>query len=192
MKEIIDYAKENMIPIVREQTSKVLVELCKNKNPKNILEIGTAIGYSGILMLSATDASLTTIEKNPERAQISIENFKKYGYSNRVDLKLGDALEELQKLALNPEKFDFIFLDGPKGQYFRYYPYLKQMLTVGGIIFADNVDLLGLLETPEKVNHKNRAMVNNMKKFIETVKNDEEIKATFYHTDDGFCILEKK
>lgn len=190
MEELKKYAKENMIPIVRDKTAEVLVELCKKIKPKNILEIGTAIGYSGLLMLKCTDANLTTIEKNEERANLAQKNFEKYGYLNRAQLKIGDAMEEIEKLV--PQNYDLIFLDGPKGQYFRYYPFLKNVLTGGGVIFADNVDLLGLIENPQVVTHKNRAMFNNMNKFIDIVKNDKDMTTTFYHIDDGFCIIEKK
>lgn len=192
MEELKKYAKENMIPIVRDKTAEVLVNLCKKIGPKHILEIGTAIGYSGILMLKSTDADLVTIEKNEQRALEAQTNFEKYGFKDNVDIKIGDAEEEVKKLSEQNRKFDLIFLDGPKGQYFRYYPYLKDMLTGGGTLFADNVDLLGLIENPQVVTHKNRAMFNNMNKFIDIVKNDKDMTTTFYHIDDGFCIIEKK
>lgn len=192
MEELKKYAKENMIPIVRDKTAEVLVNLCKKIGPKHILEIGTAIGYSGILMLKSTDADLVTIEKNEQRALEAQTNFEKYGFKDNVDIKIGDAEEEVKKLSEQNRKFDLIFLDGPKGQYFRYYPYLKDMLTGGGTLFADNVDLLGLIENPQVVTHKNRAMFNNMNKFIDIVKNDKDMITTFYHIDDGFCIIEKK
>ena len=192
MEELKNFAKENFIPIIRDETLKYLLETCKICNAKRILEIGTAIGYSGICMLQSTDASLVTIEKNEERANQALTNFKKYGLDKKVELRLGDALVELEKLAKEKRKFEFIFLDGPKGQYFRYYPFLKEMLTGGGTMFVDNVDLLGLIDSPEKVTHKNRAMFNNMKKFISMVENDDEVEKKFYHIDDGFCICTKK
>lgn len=191
MEKLKRYAKENFIPIIRDETLKFLLETCKNASPKRILEIGTAIGYSGILLLKNSDAQLVTIEKNEQRAAEALDNFKKYEVLSRVELKLGDALEEIEKLKINSEKFDFIFLDGPKGQYFRYYPLLKELLSGGGTMFVDNVDLLGLIDSPEKVTHKNRAMFNNMKKFISMVENDSEIEKKFYHIDDGFCIIRK-
>lgn len=191
MEKLKRYAKENFVPIIRDETLKFLLETCKNASPKRILEIGTAIGYSGILLLKNSDAQLVTIEKNERRAAEALDNFKKYEVLSRVELKLGDALEEIEKLKINSEKFDFIFLDGPKGQYFRYYPLLKELLSGGGTMFVDNVDLLGLIDSPEKVTHKNRAMFNNMKKFISMVENDSEIEKNFYHIDDGFCIIRK-
>lgn len=191
MEELKKYAKENMIPIVRDKTADKLVEICISIKPKHILEIGTAIGYSGILMLTSTDALLTTIEKNEERAEQALSNFKRFNLLDRVNLKLGDALDEIEKLYNSMQKYDLIFLDGPKGQYFRYYPFLKEMLRYEGVIFADNVDLLGLLSSPQLVTHKKRAMVNNMKKFIEIVQSDVDMETKFYHIDDGFCIIKK-
>ncbi len=192
MQKLKQYAQQNMIPIVRDKTAGILVELCKSAKPTRILEIGTAIGYSGIMMLKATDAKLVTIEKNEQRAEEARLNFKKYGVENRVELKVGDALDEIVLLERSGQKFDFIFFFFPKGQYFRYYPLLKNLLTGGGTIFADNVDLLGLLDSPQRVTHKNRAMVNNMKKFIQMVKDDSDITYEFYHIDDGFCVCKKK
>ena len=165
MERLKKYAHENMIPIVREKTAKKLASLCEEKNPKRILEIGTAIGYSAILMLSSCDGEIVSIEKNEERFLEAQKNIENYGFSSRATLLLGDALEKLMELDERGLKFDFIFLDGPKGQYKNYFPFLKNMLNGGGILFADNIDLLGLLDSPEKVNHKNRAMVNHMKVF---------------------------
>ena len=91
-------ALENFIPIVRDRTANYLIEECKKVEPKRILEIGTAIGYSGLLMLQATQADLVTIEKNEERYKQAQENFKQYGLLSRVTLLLGDALEKLEQL----------------------------------------------------------------------------------------------
>lgn len=184
-------ALENFIPIVRDRTANYLIEECKKVEPKRILEIGTAIGYSGLLMLQATQADLVTIEKNEERYKQAQENFKQYGLLSRVTLLLGDALEKLEQLKKNGEKFDFIFLDGPKGQYIKYLPYLKEMLNKNGVMFTDNIDLQGLLDSPEKVTHKNRTMVNNMKKFLFEIQNDEELRTEIFHIDDGFSITKK-
>lgn len=191
MEELKEYAKKNLIPIVRDKTAEKLSNLVKQEKPKRILEIGTAIGFSAILLLKSCDGNITTIEKNAERFNQAKKNIEKYNLSSRATLVLGDALESLKILAEKKERFDFIFLDGPKGQYINYYPYLKEMLSGGGILFTDNIDLLGLIDSPEKVCHKNRAMVNHMKKYLETLENDKSFKTEFYHIDDGFSISKK-
>ena len=184
-------ALENHIPIVRDKTASVLMEKCKEKNPKRILEIGTAIGYSCLLMLQNCDAFVVTIEKNEDRMIEAKENIKQFGQSDRVDFRLSDALEELKKIDQSGDKFDFVFLDGAKGQYLSYYPYIKSILNKDGILFADNIDLNGLVLSPERITHKNRAMATKMIKFLDQIKNDQDFKTEFYHIDDGFLIAEK-
>ncbi len=191
MQELKDYALVNYIPIIRDNTAKKLIEICKETNPKKILEIGTAIGYSGIIMLKNCNGKLYTIEKDDLRAQLANENFKKFGFANRVNLYEDDALNVLKKLDEEKEHFDLIFLDGAKGQYIKYYPYIKNLLNVGGILFADNVFLHGLVKSEEKIPHKSRTMVVNLRKFIDALKSDEEYKTTFYDIDDGFSISKK-
>lgn len=186
--EIKRKALENYVPIVRDETIKKIIEVLKENNIKNILEIGTAVGYSGIVMLQNSQAYLTSIEKNRERYFEAKENFEKCGLLNRVELIEGDASLELEKLVTKEKQFDFIFLDGPKGQYIKYYPYLKKLLSKGGILFADNILMNGLTEDDSRVNHKNRTMVRNMKNFVETLKNDKDFITKFYEIDDGFSI----
>ena len=161
------YAKENHIPIVRDKTLEKLLEISRKEDVKKILEIGTAVGYS------------------------TKQNIEKAGYLRQTRLFNQDALETLQDLVKSGEKFDLVFLDGAKGQYIKYLPYLKQMLNKKGIIFADNINLLGYVNS-DFVPHKHRSMVNNMKKFIEALKNDSELVTTFYNIDDGFSISQKK
>lgn len=188
--KIKEKAIENYVPIVRDETIKTIIDLLKSKDCKRILEIGTAVGYSGIMMLSNTDAALVTIEKNHNRFLEAKDNFKSCGLEERVTLIEGDALEELQKLAIKKENFEFIFLDGPKGQYIKYFPYLKQMLNKGGLLFADNILMSGLMEDESKVNHKNRTMVRNMKAFLDTLQKDCDFKTQLFKIDDGYSISE--
>ena len=96
MDKLKRFAEEKFIPIVRDETAKILMVECKKNSPQNILEIGTAIGYSGILMLKSCNGHLYTIEKDISRYEIAKENFVKYGMSERVTLMLGDAKEQLE------------------------------------------------------------------------------------------------
>lgn len=185
-------AKENFVPIVREDTLQFLKQTAQECDAKNILEIGTATGYSGLNMLSCTKAQLTTLEKNEERFAAAKENFKKAGVEERVESLLGDAQTLLEELAMNDRKFDFVFLDGPKGQYMRYFPLIKRLLTGGGVLFADNVGVLGMVGHLETVTHKNRTMVRNMQTFLDTIMADDEFKTQIYNIDDGFLIAKKK
>lgn len=192
LEEIRLYAKENFIPIVRDQTAKELVKLCQSLQPKKILEIGTAIGYSGILMLKSCNAKLHTIEKDEERAEKAKENFQKYAVSDRVIFYLDDAQKVIEELCSKNEKFDLIFLDGAKGQYIKYYPFLKKLLNGGGILFTDNIYLHGFVQTDDKVPHKHRSMVVNLRKFIDTLSQDSDFETQCYDIDDGFSISRLK
>ena len=191
MEKLRQHALERYIPLVRENTGKALQGECEKIMPKNILEIGTAIGYSALLMLSVCDAKICTLEKDEERLNEAKENFKQFGVENRVETHLGDAKDFLETFVQNQRKFDFIFLDGPKGQYIHYYPLLKKLLPVGGVLFADNVKLLGLVEHTEKVTHKNRTMTRNMEEFIRTIEKDSDFETNFYDEEDGYCITKK-
>ncbi len=186
-------AKANFVPIVRDNTIDKLVCLLKENNCKDILEIGTAIGYSGIIMLMQdSQIKLTTIEKNEERFLKAKQNFSDLSLLGRTNLILGDAYQEILSLQNNENKFDLIFLDGPKGQYIKYLPILKKLLKEGGIIFADNILLGGLLKNENLVNHKNRTMVRNMKSFLNQIQKDIDFETEIYEIDDGFVIAKLK
>lgn len=191
MKEIKAEAKQNYIPIVRDETAKKLEEICVQYQPNKILEIGTAIGYSGIKMLKNCNAVLYTIEKDEKRAIVAKENFNKYNVSERVIQFVDDAQKTIEILLEQNEKFDLIFLDGAKGQYIKYYPILKNLLISGGILFCDNIYLQGMVKQEGKVPHKHRSMVNNLRKFIEALKMDKDLDTKFYDIDDGFSISMK-
>lgn len=187
------FARQNFVPIVREKTIEKVCEILQNEDSHAVLEIGTAIGYSGIRMLHASSQiKLTTIEKNQERFLQAKENFKEFRCEERVVSINGDALEEIEKLQSEGKKFDFVFLDGPKGQYFKYLKILKNLLTVGGILFADNILLGGLVQDESRVCHKNRTMVRNMKSFIDKLEKDNDFETMVYDIDDGFSISKLK
>ena len=193
MQNILAYARENHIPVLLDDTAKLLFSKINNQNPKNVLEIGTAIGYSGTLILNASNCKLTTIEKDEASFNLAKKKKKKFGLTNRVNQILGDALEELNNLVKLNKKFDFIFLDGPKGQYIKYLPILKQLLNNGGVLFADNVFFKRMIFIEGTIPHRKRTIVVNLRKFLETVKTDNN----FYNVEildvgDGVLIANYK
>lgn len=185
-------ALERFIPIVRDKTAQALCQQCKLLQPRKILEIGTAIGYSALLMLKSCNAQVFTIEKNHERFLEAQSNLKDYINEGRVKLFEDDASAVLEQLVLQGEMFDFVFLDGPKGQYIHYLPNLYKLLNKNGVIFADNVKLLGLVNDESKVTHKNRAMVNNMKQFIDQIQNNGLFDTQIFDIEDGYSISVKR
>lgn len=194
IEEIKAEAKKNFLPIVRDNTLKHLNELISQNKPKKVLEIGTAVGYSGLNILLSGGKSLTTIEKNEERFNQAVENFNRAGMQDAVRAIKGDAIAVLQQLKERSETFDFVFLDGPKGQYIKYLPLVKSMMEDGAILFADNVGVLGLVAHSELVTHKNRTMVRNMKAFINQVEGDDDFSTNIYDVDDGYaiCVYKQK
>jgi len=190
LEELAKYARENNIPIVREQTGKMLAKICEENKPKRILEIGSAIGYSGTLMLLACDGNLVTIEKNVEMYKLATKVFEKAGLSSRIKMILGDAGEEIKLLAGN-EKFDLIFLDGPKAQYYRYLPYLLEMLEEGGILFTDDIYFHGLVQSGEEVKRKKRSIVRNLRTFIQLLKDNKEFETEFFDIEDGVSVTRR-
>lgn len=184
-------AKENFVPIVRDKTLEYLLGACKNIDAKSVLEIGTATGYSGLNMLTIPSLKLTTIEKDDSRFDEAKENFSKAKVDDRVCQLHGDAGTILAELSDAGKRFDLVFLDGPKGQYLKYLPYIKGLLNNSGILFADNILLGGLLKDDSLVNHKNRTMTRNMKSFLTELQNDNDFATEIYEIEDGFSISRK-
>lgn len=184
--EYREFARANFVPIVRPKTSEILIEKIKEINPKNILEIGTAIGYSGLLMLNNSSANLVTLEKDEKMFNLARINFEKEGVSDRVNIILGDCKDYIEK---EEGKFDFIFLDGPKSHYLEYLPHLVNMLNKGGMIFCDNVLFQGLVKSENEPPKKFRTIVNNLRKFLEVVENDKMLNSQVLDIEDGICII---
>ena len=186
--EFIGVDSRDYCPFIRQETEKLLIKTLKEINPKKILEIGTFLGYSASLMSEVcSDAEITTLEKNKSNFDDAVKNLKDYLNVKAINC---DAIEFLENN--NLLKFDFVFLDGPKGQYIKYLPYLKQMLNKNGVLFADDVMFYGLVNSTEKIEHKRRALVNNLRKFLNEIQIDEDFETIIYDFDDGVSISKKK
>lgn len=193
MRSILSFARSNHIPVLLDDTAQLLINKLTQFKPKNVLEIGTAIGYSGTLILSSCNCNLTTIEKEADSFNLAQKHFTEFGLNNRVTQLLGDAYDELNKLVLSKQKFDFIFLDGPKGQYIKYLPLIKLVLSNNGVLFADNVFFKRMIFIEGTIPHRKRTIVVNLRKFLEMVKTDNN----FYNVEildvgDGVLIANYK
>lgn len=192
LQELEKIARKNWVPILRDKSADFLCKVVSEQKPKKILEIGTCIGYSGILMLrSVKDAFLVTIEKDAKRADQAKENFKKEGFAERVEVLNEDAAETIKRLKDSGEKFDFIFLDGPKGQYVNYLPFLKSILNKGGILFADDIFYHGLVKEGYP-KHKHRTIVFRLREFIEKITADPNFETKLIEIEDGISISQLK
>lgn len=186
--ELKDFARKNWVPILRDKSADFLCKVIKDQQPKEILEIGTCLGYSGTLMLENSSAFLTTIEKDKKKCEQAVENFKQAGLEERVKVICDDAGEEIKKLETEGNKYDFIFLDGPKGQYLFYLPYLKKMLNKGGILMADDIYYHGWVKGNDYPKHKHRTIILRLREFIEKITTDEDFDTILLDLEDGISL----
>ncbi|MDI3477251.1 MAG: hypothetical protein PWQ59_776 [Thermoanaerobacterium sp.] len=190
LKDIEDYANRNFIPIVKPEVAKFLETIIKIKQPENILEIGTAIGYSSIVMLSAYENSkVFTIEKDMDMAEIAKENFIKASLLNRVELIKGDALDVLP--CLN-RKYDLIFIDASKGHYKEFFDESLKVLKHNGVLICDNILYKGYVVNEVHVKHKRRTIVYRMRDFISYILNKTGISTSIIPIGDGLSISVKE
>lgn len=190
--EIEEFAHQTNVPIIRKEMESFLRVLIEIKKPKRILEIGTAIGYSAILMANtmSEDCRITTIENYDKRIPIARDNFKRAGVEEKVELLEGDALEILQKIN---EPYDFVFMDAAKAQYLVYLKEIMRLLPVGGILIADNVLQDGeLVESRYAVERRNRTIHSRMREYLYEVKNMKELETTIIPIGDGITLSVRK
>lgn len=179
------------IQSIKKESAEILTRYIELAAPKKILEVGTGEGKSGILMLLAAPlgCELVTIEKDAAAADTAKENFANAGLAGRVTVICGDAAEVLPTLS---DSFDFIFLDGPKGQYINYLPRLVDLLRVKGILAADNVLFRGMVLDKAEPPHEYRSLVKNLRRFLNAINTDERLDTHLFYTGDGISISTKE
>lgn len=189
-KELVDYAETNRVPIVSQDVARFIELLLKIINPKNILEIGSAIGYSSLIMSKASDADILTIEKDEETFKILKENLKKYDEDNKIKAINDDAISALKSMD-KEEKFDFCFIDANKSQYEEYLNLVYDLTRDNALILIDNILFRGYVAKDED-NKRYRTIIKNLKKFIEDVKSDKRFTASLLTVHDGLLLLRKE
>jgi len=192
LEELEQEAKRDYVPIIRKDMQNLLRFLLRLQRPVNILEVGTAIGFSAILMGENTsnECKITTIEKFEKRIPLARENFKKAGMEERITLLEGDAAEILSKLQ---GSYDFIFMDAAKGQYINYLPDLLRLLPVGGMLVTDNVLQDGdVVESRFAVTRRNRTIHERMREYLYEIKNNPLLESAILTVGDGVTISVKQ
>ena len=162
------------------------------KKPVRVLEVGTAIGYSAILMSHylPKDGRITTIEKYEKRIPIARENFSRAAVADRITLLEGDALEIMKSLE---EPFDFIFMDAAKGQYIHYLPEAIRLLAPEGVLMSDNVLQDGdVIESRFAVERRNRTIHSRMREYLYELKHNERLQTSILPLGDGVALSIKK
>lgn len=179
------YAKENNIPIMLKDGIEYLCNYIKENNIKNILEIGSAIGYSAIMMaLVDKNIKIMTIEKDKNRYEIAVSNIKKINLEDQITILNEDALES----NIN-EKFDLIFIDASKGNNINFFNKYKNNLEKNGVIVTDNLSFHGLVENPELIKTKNqKGLVNKIKLYLDFLDNNKEFNTTYVSVGDKISI----
>ena len=190
LQRLRESAFERSIPTADDETLNfIITQLCALQ-PKNILELGTATGISGIAMLeTCPEAHLTTVEKNTAFYEEAKANFKCSGVDMRVNAICGDAGEVIQMLS---GTYDFIFMDCAKVQYIKYLPTLKKLLARGGILLADDVLLFGWITGEAEIPQKRKMLAQHICEYVQAVTNDEELSTTIINTGDGLALSVKR
>ena len=194
--QIYKKAKTYGVPVIRSESHKILEDVVKKTKPKHILEIGTAVGYSGNLMLQNSSADLITIEHNKDYKNQAARNFKANGFAKRVKIVFGDCLVEISKMLTSNDYvdyFDLIFLDGPKAQYDTLLEGLIKMLKPDGTIIVDNVLFRGYVEAQETApTRRYKTIIKRLNTFIENCKNNPKLtEFNLINTEDGIIIAKK-
>ncbi|WP_251860405.1 O-methyltransferase [Clostridium sp. Marseille-Q2269] len=191
LKELEDYAKENSVPIVHKEVANFLEFMISVKNPKKILELGTAIGYSSIFMSlsSNKECDITTIERDEKMIAIAKNNIEKYGFKDKIKIIEGDCLEILKNL---DDKYDIIFMDAGKGHYNEFLPYCLKLLNKDGIIIADNVLFRGMVASDKLVIRRKITIVKRMRKYMDMISDRDNFVTSVIPMGDGIAITKRR
>ena len=181
------------MPVIRKETQSCLKLFLAMQRPQQILEVGTAVGFSAILMktYNPADCKITTIENYEKRILSAKENIKKAGMEKKICLIEGDALEEMKKM--RSETFDFIFIDAAKAQYIYFLQEAVRLLRTGAVLVADNVLQEGdLIESRYTVTRRDRTIHARMREYMYEVKNREDLVTTVVPIGDGMTVSVKR
>ncbi|AJG97849.1 O-methyltransferase [Clostridium beijerinckii] len=191
LKEIEAFARENGVPIVQKETGVFLEFMTSMKKPKRILELGTAIGFSSILMYQAagTEPEIVTIERDERMIELANINLKKFNLDHKIKIEEGDCLEILEKLN---EPFDLIFMDAGKGHYNHFLPHCLRLLNPDGVIVADNVLFRGMVASQELVKRRKITIVKRMRTYLELVTQDENLITSVIPMGDGIAVTKRR
>jgi len=190
--EIEQYAKENEVPIMELIGIEALLQLLRIQQPKKILEVGTAIGYSALRMAEVLPSSqIITIERDEQRHLVAKENVKKLKRESQIVLLYGDALE-LESIVKQYGPFDAIFIDAAKGQYQKFFDLYSQFLTNDGIVYTDNILFHGLVAEEEIDSRNLRQLVRKIRNYNQWLMENQDYHTAILPVGDGIAISKKR
>lgn len=190
IREIKRVALEENVPIMQDETMDFITDYIEKKNIKKVLEIGTAVGYSAIMMaLSSPNVTVVTIEKDKDRYIKALKNVKKMGLEDRITLIFNDALEVKLK-----EKFDLILIDAAKSKNLEFFSHFENNLEINGSIITDNLSFHGYVKKDLKeISSRNiRGLVKKIRAYIEFLENNLKYKTKFYEIGDEISVTERR
>ena len=189
--ELEKYSIENRIPIVQKETAKFLELMITMNRPKRILELGTAIGYSSILMNLSSGGlnEITTIERDEKMIELATANIEKYGMQSKITILKGECLEILENLK---GEYDMIFMDAGKAHYNHFLPHCLRLLKKDGVLIADNVLFRGMVASKELATHRKITIIKRMKSYLELVSNDDDLITSVIPMGDGISVTVRK
>lgn len=188
LKDMRTFAEEEEVPIIDRQVENYLSFFLSVLKPATILELGTAIGYSASVMAQATDAHITTVELDPDRAVNARTHFQNQNLEERVQLIVGDAADFIAK---DEGSYDFIFIDAAKGQYEVYLEKCLKLLNRDGIICMDNVLFHGMLASKALFKRRKITIVKRLKRMLHTVFQSEELSVNLLPIGDGVLMIRR-
>lgn len=192
LEQIEREAKESYVPIIRREMQSLLKLLLAIKRPQRILEVGTAVGFSALLMAeyNPADGHITTIENYEKRIPIARANFERAGKEEQITLLEGDAAEILEELT---GSFDLIFMDAAKGQYIHFFENVLRLLAPGGILVSDNVLQDGdIIESRFAVTRRNRTIHKRMRSYLYELSHHEQLTTSVLPVGDGVTVSVKR
>ena len=182
---------ESYAPIVTRDTEQLLVTLLRLKKPKRVLEIGTAVGYSSILMADnlPPDSEIVTVERYKKHADIAVDNVFRVGYENKIKVIEGEAAEVLSWL---DSGFDFVFLDAAKAQYIEFLPEIMRLLNSGGILLSDNILFHGMIGDDNNIIRRKITIVKRLRMYLEEITHNPQLATTILPIGDGVALSVKE
>ena len=190
LKELEEKALKEYIPIISPEVAQLIKLLSEISGAKKLLEIGSAIGYSAILFAGfSDDMKITTIEMDEERAKEAEENIIRAKMDKKITLLRGNALQVMDQIA---ESFDIVFVDAAKGQYNNFLPKCLKLLKKGGLLISDNILYRGTVAQTGFIPRKHRTIIVNMKEYLKTLSEDENLTTSIIPIGDGVAVSLKK
>ncbi len=188
LEELEQKAKNDFVPVIRKEMQSFLKVLLSLKRPARILEVGTAVGFSALLMCeyNPVPCHITTIENYEKRIPLALENFKKAGREDRITLLAGDAADILKDLE---GPFDLIFMDAAKGQYLHFLPDVVRLMAPGSVLISDNVLQDGdIIESRFLVERRNRTIHKRMREYLYQLKHRDDLVTSVLPLGDGVTV----